>query len=299
MKILRYVVWLCILSAIFFIAYKECKEKGFRRVKNSFKIAFIMAAIGTGLISINVVKFPEDTSSISHERLYSEEYNSLEANNSDTVILAKASGSSSSGSHGRAQPSGFSGQSSGSRPPSKATGTPKYGGFARPKFGQPPGGGPGKPANFIPDEDVASQEVPKKKEEKKLDNVEQSQPPKKKERSKSTEQCESVDENQNREGETKEIVHRIKENSALVREAEIAGRDLDAQRSLNNMVEQLGLGNRKPGIGTRHVFKDVYELRGRGGARVYYREVGGRIEILAKSVKSNQNKVIKILKKIY
>jgi len=32
---------------------------------------------------------------------------------------------------------------------------------------------------------------------------------------------------------------------------------------------------------------------------VYYREVDGKIEILAKSVKNNQQKVINILKKIY
>ena len=38
-------------------------------------------------------------------------------------------------------------------------------------------------------------------------------------------------------------------NPALVREAERAGRDQDAQRSLNNLVEQLSLGNRNPGIG--------------------------------------------------
>lgn len=96
-----------------------------------------------------------------------------------------------------------------------------------------------------------------------------------------------------------EIVYRIKENPALIREAQRAGRDQDAQRSLNNLVEQLSLGNRNPGIGTENVFKDVYELRGKNRARVYYREVDGKIEILGKSVKSNQQKVINILKKMY
>ena len=96
-----------------------------------------------------------------------------------------------------------------------------------------------------------------------------------------------------------EIVYRIKENPALVREAKRAGRDQDAQRSLNNLVEQLSLGNRNPGIGTENVFKDVYELRGKNRARVYYREVDGKIEILGKSVKSNQQKVIDIFKKMY
>jgi len=57
-----------------------------------------------------------------------------------------------------------------------------------------------------------------------------------------------------------EIVYRIKENPTLVREA---GWDQDAQRSLNNLVEQLSLRNRNPEIGTENVSKDVYELRGK------------------------------------
>lgn len=59
------------------------------------------------------------------------------------------------------------------------------------------------------------------------------------------------------------------------------------------------MGNRNPGIETENVFKDVYELRGKNRARMYYREVDGKIEILGKLVKSNQQKVINILKKMY
>ena len=43
----------------------------------------------------------------------------------------------------------------------------------------------------------------------------------------------------------------------------------------------------------------VFELRGKNRARVYYREVDGKIEILGKSVKNNQQKVIDILKNMY
>jgi len=75
--------------------------------------------------------------------------------------------------------------------------------------------------------------------------------------------------------------------------------DQDAQRSMNNLVEQLAMGNKNPGIGTEHLFNDVFELRGKNRARVYYREVGGKIEILGKSVKNNQQKVIDILKNMY
>ena len=115
-----------------------------------------------------------------------------------------------------------------------------------------------------------------------------------KKKNQSAEQCE-LDENVT-DGKI-EIVYRIKENPALVREAQRAGRDQDAQRSLNNLVDQLSLGNRNPGIGTENVFKDVYELRGKNRARVYYREVDLKIEILGKSVKSNRQKVINIKKK--
>ena len=118
-----------------------------------------------------------------------------------------------------------------------------------------------------------------------------------KKKKQSAEQCE-LDENV--KDVKVEIVYRIKENPGLIREAQRAGRDQDAQRSLNNLVEQLSLGNRNPGIGNRRVkgLKDVYELRGKNRARVYYREVDGKIEILGKSVKNNQQKVINILKKM-
>jgi hypothetical protein len=50
------------------------------------------------------------------------------------------------------------------------------------------------------------------------------------------------------------------------------------------LVKQLSLGNRNPGIETENIFKGVYELRGKNRARVYYREVDEKIEILSKSV---------------
>ena len=147
-------------------------------------------------------------------------------------------------------------------------------------------GGGGVAAEF---DDQCSVPENKKSQESKSYYDYHSNSPKKKR--KSPEQCEL--------GAKIEIVYRIKENPALIREAQQAGRDQDAQRSLNNLVEQLSLGNRNPGIRTENVFKDVYELRGKNRARVYYREVDGKIEILGKSVKRNQQKVINILKKMY
>ena len=97
-----------------------------------------------------------------------------------------------------------------------------------------------------------------------------------------------------------EIVYRIKENPALVREAERMGKDQAAQKDVNNLIEQLSLGNDNPGIGNRRVknLKNVSEARGRNEGRVYFREKAGKIEILAKSNKDNQNKVIGILQKM-
>ena len=77
------------------------------------------------------------------------------------------------------------------------------------------------------------------------------------------------------------------------------GRDQKAQRDVNNLIEQLSLGNMNPGIGTRRVrnLNNVSEARGRNEGRVYFREKGA-VEILAKSNKDNQDKVISILKKL-
>jgi hypothetical protein len=95
-------------------------------------------------------------------------------------------------------------------------------------------------------------------------------------------------------------VSRIKENPALVREAERMGKDRAAQKDVNNLIEQLALGNKNPGIGSRRVkgLKTVSEARGRNEGRVYFREKDGKLEILGKSNKDNQNTVIGILQKM-
>ena len=118
-----------------------------------------------------------------------------------------------------------------------------------------------------------------------------------KKKNQSAEQCE-LDENVT-DGKI-EIVYRIKENPALIREAERMGKDQAAQKDVNNLIEQLSLGNDNPVIGNRRVqgLKNVSEARGRNEGRVYFREKDGKIEILAKSNKDNQTRVIDILKKM-
>jgi len=98
-----------------------------------------------------------------------------------------------------------------------------------------------------------------------------------------------------------EIVSRIKEDTKLIDLAKKAGKNQAIQDEINLMIEKLRLGNENCGIGKKTLFRNVKELRGSDGGRVYYRKVDGKIEILAKSdkVKRNQQKVINILKDLY
>jgi hypothetical protein len=98
-----------------------------------------------------------------------------------------------------------------------------------------------------------------------------------------------------------EIVSRIKEDTRLVNFAENACKNQQIQREINEMIEKLRLGNEQCGKGSKTLFRDVKELRGKNGGRVYYRKCDGKIEILAKSnkVRRDQNSVIEILKSKY
>lgn len=301
MKTLKYIIFLSILSGIFFVIYRQSDERGFRRWWISFKTAVLIAASAAGLIPVNTeaIEPPGNNNQVYQERLLSDqEFNSFE-DNDQKVILVKTGDSAPSvpTSPGRGQPSQFPTPPAGGRP-SRPVYVPKY--RTAPKVvpgvgaaANPAGAGNGGVAAEFDDQCP----VPKKEQSQESNTPNHGLTSKsKKKKKQSAEQCE-LDENVK---ERKiEIVYRIKENPALVREAQRAGRDQDAQRSLNNLVEQLALGNQNPGIGTENVFKDVYELRGKNRARVYYREVDGKIEILGKSVKSNQQKVINILKKMY
>ncbi|MFA6902444.1 MAG: SpvB/TcaC N-terminal domain-containing protein [Gallionellaceae bacterium] len=90
---------------------------------------------------------------------------------------------------------------------------------------------------------------------------------------------------------------RLKESPLLVREAERSGKS--HQASLDNLVEKLKEGNLNPGIGTKPIGKGISEARSRDGARVYFTENGGKIEILGKSSKENQDKVIKEVLRVF
>ena len=228
------------------------------------------------------------------------EFNSFE-DNDQKVILVKTGDSAPSvpTSPGRGQPSQFPTPPSGGRP-SRPVYVPKY--RTAPKVvdqglgagANPAGaGGGGGAAEFDDQCPVPENQKPQESKVSQYDYPSNAQKKKKQ----SAEQCE-LDENV-KEGKI-EIVYRIKENPALVREAERMGKDQAAQKDVNHLIEQLSLGNDNPGIGNGRVkgLKNVSEARGRNEGRVYFREKDGKIEILAKSNKDNQNKVIGILQKM-
>lgn len=98
-----------------------------------------------------------------------------------------------------------------------------------------------------------------------------------------------------------EVIHRKQESKALEDAAKTVGKDPVIQRDVDHLVEQLSLGNKSPGTSIRKIegLKNVFEARGRNGGRVYFREINKQtLEILAKSNKANQLKVIKILKRL-
>ncbi len=65
--------------------------------------------------------------------------------------------------------------------------------------------------------------------------------------------------------------------------AESPGKNQAIQDEINLMIEKLRLGNEHCGLGRKTLFRDVKELRGNQGDRVYYRRVAGEIQILGKS----------------
>ncbi len=93
------------------------------------------------------------------------------------------------------------------------------------------------------------------------------------------------------------LTSRIKQDASLVREAQRAGRSVQAE--LDRLQAQLAHGNLNPGIGNRGLFSGVIEARSRGGARLYFRYTSEGVDILAKSDKANQARVIQRLHQLY
>ena len=90
----------------------------------------------------------------------------------------------------------------------------------------------------------------------------------------------------------------IHNDKRLVKEADKIGSA--HQSSIDSLTDQLSKGNLNPGIGSKNLFGNVFEARARDGARVYFRTLkDGTVEVLAKSTKENQQRVIDILTELY
>ena len=98
-----------------------------------------------------------------------------------------------------------------------------------------------------------------------------------------------------------EVESKFEEDSKLVKYSEKAKKNQKIKNEVDSIIEKLRLGNLNPGKGTKTLFNNVKEARGKNGARVYFREVNGRIEILGISnkVPRQQQAVIDILKQKY
>lgn len=61
----------------------------------------------------------------------------------------------------------------------------------------------------------------------------------------------------------------------------------------------LAAGRLQQGIGTKVLFNSVFEARGAHGARVVFRVVGDKIEILAKFHKNQQKAALAVIRRLY
>lgn len=95
----------------------------------------------------------------------------------------------------------------------------------------------------------------------------------------------------------------IKKSPPILRLTQDAVRNQTVERELNHLIKELSKGNFEAGLGhPGHISgTDVYYLRGRNGARLYYHKIGeDNYEIVAKSAKGiNQDKVIDKIREIY
>jgi RHS repeat-associated protein len=86
----------------------------------------------------------------------------------------------------------------------------------------------------------------------------------------------------------------------LTKAAQQAGKNQAVQRDLDNLFSQLSNGNMNPGIGSKALAgTDVTYARGANGGRLFFRNVDGGIQIVGKSDKGNESKVIARLTQLY
>ena len=110
-------------------------------------------------------------------------------------------------------------------------------------------------------------------------------------------------------GDTPVLVHNtncitmssaIGNDSLLTKAAQQAGRNQRVQQEMDGLFAQLSQGNMNPGIGTKSLGgTDVLYARGANGARLFFRNVDGGIQIVGKADKGNESTVINRLLELY
>ncbi|MFM9613816.1 hypothetical protein [Streptomyces sp. V2] len=81
--------------------------------------------------------------------------------------------------------------------------------------------------------------------------------------------------------------------------AELSTRNEKVQADLNAMIFKLAEGNLKPGLGNGSLFGPIRYARADKGARLFFRKLGDTIEIVGKSDKKQEPKVIARLRELY
>jgi RHS repeat-associated protein len=95
------------------------------------------------------------------------------------------------------------------------------------------------------------------------------------------------------------ITSAISEDAVLVKAAQQAGKNQRIQQEMDALQVQLMFGNMNPGLETKYLGNGIYYARGGNGARLYFRNFGGGVQIVGKSDKGNQDAVIGRLNAIY
>tara|TARA_Y100000310_G_C20683871_1_gene817722 strand:- start:1701 stop:2186 length:486 start_codon:yes stop_codon:yes gene_type:complete len=93
----------------------------------------------------------------------------------------------------------------------------------------------------------------------------------------------------------------IHNDEGLVRLAKESTRNEAVKKEMNHLQEELGKGNFQAGIGKPgHVDgTSIFYLRGYNGARLFYRQIREGYEIVGKSDKRTEERVIHKLQEIY
>jgi hypothetical protein len=92
----------------------------------------------------------------------------------------------------------------------------------------------------------------------------------------------------------------VGEDAFLTKAAQQAGRNERVQQEMDSLARQLREGNMNPGLGSKSLpGTDVSYARGRNGARLFFRNVDGGIQIVGKADKGNETAVINRLKDLY